>query len=77
MQSNKYFLYTLYFEYLETLNSIKFTQREIDIMTCILHMRGTSKIGSLLSINPRTVETHIANIMRKIGCHSREGIKEL
>jgi DNA-binding CsgD family transcriptional regulator len=59
---------------LTTLNGIKFTNREIDIITLIFHTRGSSKIAYLLSISTRTVETHTANIMRKIDTNSREGI---
>jgi tetratricopeptide (TPR) repeat protein/DNA-binding CsgD family transcriptional regulator len=64
----------LYDEQLTTINHIKFTHREIDIITSIVHMRGASKIAALLSISTRTVETHTANIMRKMDTNSREGI---
>lgn len=67
-------LLNLYDEQLTTINGIKFTHREIDIITSIIHMRGASKIASLLSISTRTVETHTANIMRKMDTNSREGI---
>ncbi|MCE3230256.1 MAG: hypothetical protein K0R52_184 [Alphaproteobacteria bacterium] len=61
-------------ELLTTLNAIKFTSREIDIITLIFHTRGSSKIAGFLSISTRTVETHTANIMRKMDANSREGI---
>lgn len=67
-------LLTLYDEQLTTINGLKFTHREIDVITSIIHMRGASKIASLLSISTRTVETHTANIMRKMDANSREGI---
>jgi DNA-binding CsgD family transcriptional regulator len=67
-------LLTLYGEPLTTINGVKFTHREIDVITSIIHMRGASKIASLLSISTRTVETHTANIMRKMDVNSREGI---
>jgi len=63
-----------YDEQLTTINGIKFTHREIDVITSIIHMRGAGKIASLLSISTRTVETHTANIMRKMDANSREGI---
>ena len=63
-----------YDEQLLTTNGIKFTHREIDVLSCIFHTRGSSKIASLLSISARTVETHTANIMRKMDTNSREGI---
>ena len=51
----------------------RFTRREIDIIACLLCGRA-STIPSFLSIAARTVETHIHNIMLKIGCNSRERI---
>jgi len=56
------------------MNGIHFTRREIDVMACLLHARGTSKIASLLNISPTTVVTHIQNVMEKLKCNSREGI---
>jgi len=64
----------IYDEHLITINGIKFTHREIDVMAFIFHTRGSGKIASLLSISSRTVETHTANIMRKMDTNSREGI---
>src|SRR3990167_5706961 len=46
----------------------------IEVMACILHKRGTSKIASFLSIAPNTVFVHTRNITAKLGCNSREGI---
>ena len=53
---------------------ITFTNREIDIISCILNARGSKKIASILVISPRTVETHIQNILTKIGTNSQDGI---
>jgi tetratricopeptide (TPR) repeat protein/DNA-binding CsgD family transcriptional regulator len=64
----------LYDEHLQTINNIKFTNRELDVIACIFHTRGAGKIASLLNISTRTVEAHTANIMRKIDTNSREGI---
>lgn len=64
----------LYDNYLNQINGIKFTYREIDIITCILHNRGEKKIAALLSISPRTVNTHVHNITLKISHGSRESI---
>lgn len=63
-----------YFQHLETINNILFTAREIDIISCIAHMRGSSKIASLLDVATKTVETHINNIKNKIDNNVREGI---
>lgn len=75
MQRNEFiFPKDIYSKYLKTIREIYFTQREIDIIACILQVRGTSKVASFLSISPNTALIHIRNIMLKIGCNSREGI---
>lgn len=56
------------------INNINFTNREIDIIACLLSGRSTKKIASLLFISHRTVENHIRNIMTKLECSSREHI---
>lgn len=61
---------------MKAIDNIQFTHREIDIIACLLSGRGTKAISTLLSIAPRTVETHIRNIMRKMGCNSQDGIRE-
>ena len=57
---------------LNTISNIKFTRREIDIIACVVHNREKKKIASLLSISPRTVSTHVHNIMLKLSHSSRE-----
>ena len=69
-----FFSQSLYEKNLSTINNIHFTKREIDIIACLLSGRRTSKIAYFLSINPRTVETHIRNIMLKLECNARESI---
>lgn len=64
----------LYSEYLEIINEINFTRREIDVIACLLNARRTSQIASILSIAPRTVTTHFRNIMLKLDCNSQESI---
>ncbi|MGD0466299.1 MAG: tetratricopeptide repeat protein [Gammaproteobacteria bacterium] len=63
-----------YFNQLETINDVLFTAREIDTIACVINMRGSSKIASILDISPRTAETHIFNIKRKIDKNAREGV---
>lgn len=63
-----------YYKLVGTINNIAFTSREIDIIACVVNMRGSSKIASLLDISPRTAESHIANIKRKIDKTARENI---
>jgi tetratricopeptide (TPR) repeat protein/DNA-binding CsgD family transcriptional regulator len=64
----------IYSDHLTILNDPKFTLREIDVIACILHNRGEKKIAALLSISPRTIGTHVHNIMSKCRVHSRESI---
>lgn len=68
------FSQNFYLKHLSMIGNIHFTAREIDVIACILSARRTSKIAYLLSINSRTVETHIRNIMSKSGANTREGI---
>lgn len=64
-------LYTLY---LQTIQNVNFTQREVDVIACILNGRSSKKTSSFLNISPRTVDSHIRNISNKLECHSRESI---
>lgn len=64
----------LYKEYLNSIKGVNFTYREIDVIACIMNNRGEKKIASLLMLSPRTVGTHIHNIMLKLNCNSREYI---
>lgn len=73
MPHAKSFLYKN-LDYLKTIESTHFTNREIEILSCLIHGRSASKIANLLSIAPKTVENHTHNIMAKIGCNSREGV---
>ena len=68
------FLQNMHVGQLAVINNVNFTPREIDIISCLLNVRGTNKIASLLSIAPNTVLTHIHNIILKLGCNSREGV---
>ncbi len=72
-ENNNYFPEDI-LEHLSIINGINFTHREIDVVACLINVRGTSKIASLLSIAPRTVITHVRNIMLKLECNSRERI---
>lgn len=63
-----------YKQHLSTINNVHFTPREIDVIACLLSGRKTSKIAFFLAIDPRTVETHIRNMMVKLECNTRERI---
>lgn len=64
----------IYISSLHLINNIKFSQREIEVLSCIFQMRTAKKIASILSIAPKTVQSHISNISHKLDCNSREGI---
>ncbi|MBX9786595.1 MAG: tetratricopeptide repeat protein [Alphaproteobacteria bacterium] len=67
----------MYSAYLTILNGIKLSNREIDIISCILNGRSAKGIAHLLSIAPKTVETHTYNVMKKLDCPSRESLISL
>lgn len=46
----------------------------MDVLACLLHNRTEKKIAEILSISPRTVETHIANIKMKLSGSSKDQI---
>lgn len=64
----------IYYECLEVINGVKFTPREIDVISCVVNGRSTKTIPLLLSIAQKTVSVHLENIRAKSGCTSRESI---
>ena len=69
-----FFSKSIYIDTLRTINRVRFTPREVDIIACISNLRGSSKIASLLGILPSTVVTHTHHIMLKLGRQSRESV---
>jgi len=67
-----FFPLTIHKENLTTIEGVNFTPRELDIISCIINVRGARKISALLFISPNTVLAHTRNIMLKLGCNSRE-----
>lgn len=55
-------------------NEFLLTQREIEVIACLLHGRANKTISALLDVSPKTIETHLKNIFQKLGCHSRESV---
>lgn len=49
---------------------IKLTQREIEIVKLIAEGHTSQQMADKLFISPRTVETHRANLMKKVGVHN-------
>lgn len=48
----------------------KLTSRQQEIVRLVAKGRSTKEAARLLRLSPKTVETHRANIMKKLGCHS-------
>lgn len=71
---HKNYLFKLH---LNSLLGIRFTIREIDIISCIMKSRAEKKIAQILNISPRTVGSHVHNIMCKVGCNSKDQIIDL
>jgi DNA-binding CsgD family transcriptional regulator len=63
-----------YNRYLSEIKGVKFTPREIDVITCIFHNRGSKKIAALLSISLKTVDAHFYNIKSKLSKNSRDDV---
>ena len=59
------------------LNGVRFTKREVDTLSCVIHGKSAKATAFLLSISTNTVNTHVKNIMRKLDCNSQEGIIRL
>lgn len=64
----------IYTKYLHEIAKIRFTVREIDLISCILHRRGDKKIADFLSISPKTVEAHNKNVLNKLQGGSKEAV---
>ncbi len=69
----------IYTRHLKTINQINFTDREIEVIAFLLHIKGIKSIAQQLSIAtktiaPKTVEGHLRNICSKINCNSQNGI---
>ncbi len=65
----------LYSRHLTIIKGIHFTKREIDLIACLVNVKGSSKkIATFLSISPKTVQKHIENIMAKVGCNATDSI---
>ena len=62
---------------IQSINGIRFTPKEIDVIACITNSRGDKKTAAILGIAPSTVATHIQNIFNKISANSREEFKIL
>ena len=66
----------VYFSSLKIIQGLTFTERETDIIACVFQRRSVKRIAALLGLSPKTVATHLRNIMLKIGCNSQDSIIE-
>ncbi|MFV9505440.1 MAG: response regulator [Oscillochloridaceae bacterium umkhey_bin13] len=46
------------------------TAREREVLKLVAEGRSSAEVAAMLSISPRTAETHRTNLMRKLGLHS-------
>lgn len=60
-----------------SINGIKFTPREIDIISCIISGRNVKSISQLFNISTRTTESHIQSIKQKFECNSKDLIARI
>jgi DNA-binding NarL/FixJ family response regulator len=50
------------------------SKRELDVLRGIVDGKSNQEIAAELFISPRTVETHVANILGKLGLASRAAV---
>lgn len=55
----------------KVVNNISFTQRELDIIACLINGRSYKETARILKVSPRTVESHFRNIMNVSACSNR------
>ena len=53
------------------------TSREMDVLICLLSGRNAAGIADVLYLSENTVRTHLKNIYRKLGVHSKEELHYL
>ena len=53
------------------------TRREYQVLECISHLPNAKVAAQSLKISPRTIETHLNNIKRKIGVHSQSQLSAI
>ena len=79
MIKNKKMSYLINFQYekLKSIGSIKFTEREIDVISCLMNGRTTRKsIAKTLNIEASTAAVHLTHLREKLNCSSWEYVRE-
>lgn len=69
----------MYEKYFKVINNIKFTPREIDVISCLMNGKNPKAIAKILStdekiLGVRGIEVQIHNIKQKIGANNRQDI---
>jgi DNA-binding CsgD family transcriptional regulator len=49
----------------------RLTDRELEVLILLAHGRSTTDTATELGISPHTVRTHVTNLLRRLGAHSR------
>ena len=49
----------------------RLSQRELDVLRCLVDGRSRREIGEILGVSPNTVRTHVQSILTKLQVHSR------
>lgn len=70
----KYSKDEFYNQKLSNIMGIKFTYREMDVLTCLASKLDEEKTSSILSISSKTIRVYLRNIRIKIGSSSNESI---
>lgn len=50
---------------------VSLTEREREVLTCLMDGCGTKDVADRFRISSRTVDTHVQHILRKLGVHTR------
>jgi len=75
MQNTEHeFFQDIYSHHLKEIRGVKFTRREVDVIAFLISGRSAKRIGSILSLSPKTIANYTHNIMIKLSCGSKENI---
>lgn len=70
----KYSKDEFYRKKLSNIMGVRFTYREMDVLTCLASKLDEEKISSILSISSKTIRVYLRNIRIKIGSSSNESV---
>lgn len=64
----------LYLKHLCSIDGVKLTRRQVDVIACLMSGKNVKSSAVQLSVSPNTIETHIDTISQKLGSGGRSGI---